>query len=86
MIISRNSGIYVYFFERCAGGPKSKDFWPTIKPFLSKKRSGVNSEILLSENGKIISDQNEVCEVFNNFFVNVTKDIGSDTRISNDLK
>ena len=23
--------------ERCAGGPKSKDFWPTIKPFLTNK-------------------------------------------------
>jgi hypothetical protein len=22
-----------YFVERCVGGPKSKDFWPTIKPF-----------------------------------------------------
>jgi hypothetical protein len=21
------------FYERCAGGPKSSDFWPTIKPF-----------------------------------------------------
>jgi hypothetical protein len=22
-----------YFYEKCAGGPKSSDFWPTIKPF-----------------------------------------------------
>ena len=20
-----------FFYKRCAGGPKSKDFWPTIK-------------------------------------------------------
>ena len=26
-----------YFIERCTGGPKSKDFWPTVKPFLSNK-------------------------------------------------
>ena len=36
--VKRNS-MRVYFYERCAGGPKSKDFWPTIKPFLSKKGS-----------------------------------------------
>ena len=67
-----------YFFERCSGGPKSKDFWLTIKPFLSKKGSGGESEIILSENDKIISDQKEVCNIFNSYFVNVAKDIGKD--------
>ena len=22
-----------YFIERCVGGCKAKDFWPTVKPF-----------------------------------------------------
>ena len=66
-----------YFFERCAGGPKSKDFWPTIKPFLSKKGSDGGSEIILCENDKMISSQPEVSEVFNDFFVNVAKGIGN---------
>ena len=74
-----------YFFERCAGGPKSKDFWPTSKPFLSKKGSGGGSEIILSGNEKNISDQREVCDIFNNYFVNVAKDIGKDS-IQNILK
>ena len=82
----KTSSVRVYFFECRAGGSKSKDFWPTIKPFLSKKGSGGNSEILLSENDKIISDQKEVYEIFNNFIVNVAKDIGSDTGISDDFK
>ena len=67
-----------YFFERCAGGPKSKDFWQTIKPFLSKKGLDGSSTIILSENDKIISDQTEFCNTFNNFFINVAKDIGND--------
>ena len=66
------------FFGRCSCGPKSKDFRPTIKPFLPKKGSGGGSEIILSENDKIISDQKEVCNVFNSYFVNVAKDIGKD--------
>ena len=57
----------VYFYERCAGGPKSKDFWPTIKPFLSKKGSDGGSEVILNENDQVISDQAEVCTVFNTF-------------------
>ena len=67
-----------YFFERCASGPKSKDFWPTIKPFLSKKGSDGGNEIILCENEKIVSNQSEVCEIFNEHFVNVAKDIGRD--------
>ena len=69
-----------YFYERCAGGPKSKDFWPTIKPFLSKKGSGGGSEIILCENEKMVSSQSEVSEVFNEFFVNVAKDIGNTSK------
>ena len=30
-------------------------------------------------NEKIVSDQKEVCNIFNNYFVNVAKDIGNDT-------
>ena len=58
----------LYFYERCAGGPKSKDFWPTIKPFLSKKGSDGGSEVILNENDQVISDQAEACTVFNTFF------------------
>ena len=33
----KRQSIRHYFSERCAGGPKSKDLWPTVKPFLSNK-------------------------------------------------
>ena len=66
-----------YFYERCAGGPKSKDFWPTIKSFLSKKGQGGGIPVVLSEGGKVVTDQPEVFTIFDNFFVNVAKDIGN---------
>ena len=75
----KKQSMRVYFYERCAGGPKSKDFWPTIKPFLSKKGSDWGNEVILCEDDKIVSDQGEVCNIFNNYFVNVAKDIGNDT-------
>jgi hypothetical protein len=60
-----------YFIERCAGGPKSKHFWPTIKPFLTNKGSHFAKDIILCENDNIINNQTEVAETFNNFFINV---------------
>ena len=57
-----------YFYERCIGGPKSSEFWPTIKPFLSNKGNICNKDIILEENDKIINDQTEVATSFNNFF------------------
>ena len=31
-IIFKRQSIRNYFSDRCAGGPKSKDFWPTVAP------------------------------------------------------
>jgi hypothetical protein len=73
----KRQSLRTYFFERCAGGPKSKDFWPTIKPFLSKKSSQDDTDIILCEDNKIVSEQSKVCNIFNDYFINVAKDIGS---------
>jgi hypothetical protein len=35
-----------------------------------------NNSIILCENDKIVNDPKGVTEIFNNFFVNVAKDIG----------
>ena len=72
----KKTSIKTYFFERTAGGPKSSTFYPTIKPFLSNKGMKSNNSIILCENDKIVNDPKEVTEIFNNFFVNVAKDIG----------
>ena len=59
--IKRNS-VWTYFDERCAGGPKSKDFWPTVKPFLTNKGNFKDPTIILSEdNNHIWSDISVKC-------------------------
>lgn len=73
----RKSSVKIYFYERCAGGPKSKDFWPTIKPFITNKGSNFTKDVILNENDCIINNQTEVANVFNNFFINAAKDIGN---------
>ena len=72
--IKRNS-VRTYFDERCAGRPKSKDFWPTVKPFITNKGHFKDPSIILSEDNIIISDQTSVSNVLNDFYVNVAKHI-----------
>ena len=72
----KRESISVYFLERCGGGPKSKDFWPTIKPFLSQKSTIKDDpNIILKEDEKLISDQNIVSDKMNDFYVNIAQNI-----------
>ena len=72
----KRHSVRTYFNERCAGGPTSKDFWPTVKPFLSNKGLLNDPVIILSENDKIVSEQAAVSGILNKFYVNVARDIG----------
>jgi hypothetical protein len=58
-------------FQKQIGGTKSGDFWKTIKPFFSKKGSSGEQKIVLNESDKIVNDQKEVANHFNNFFSTV---------------
>ena len=55
-----------YFSERCEGGAKNKKFWKTIKPFLTSKQPSCQN-IILKEDDKIITDEREICDIFNDF-------------------
>ena len=53
----------------------NKKFWKTVKPVLSDKGRS-NSKINLIEDEKIISNDKEVAETLNNYFVTVTDSLG----------
>ena len=58
-------------------GPKSKDFWPKFKPFLSQKSILKNSSnIILKKNESLIANQTKVCDMLNDYCVNIAKNIG----------
>ena len=48
----------------------NKTFWAIFKPLVSNKIKLVEN-IVLSENGALIKDGEEVANIFNNFFVNI---------------
>lgn len=65
-----------YFEEKCKESTKNKDFWKAIKPIFSKSKTK-SDNIPLREHNKIITDCNEVCHIFNEFFSKIGSDIGT---------
>ena len=49
-----------------------KLFWKNVKPFFNDKGRN-SSKITLVEENNIISDEEEIANIMNNYFVNVTK-------------
>ena len=50
----------------------NKKFWRTVKPLFTDKVQ-TSSSITLVENEKIITNDSEIAEIFNEFFTNITK-------------
>ena len=50
----------------------NKLFWKSAKPFFNDKGSN-SSKITLVEENNIISDEEEIANIMNNYFINVTK-------------
>ena len=73
-----------YFKEKCKGSTKNKDFWKAVKPIFSKTKTKQDS-IPLRENGKIVTDNNEICNIFNNFFREIGSDIGKKEDLSKSI-
>ena len=56
-----------------------KKFWATAKPLFSNKIK-LAEHIVLSENGALVNDEEEVAHIFNNFFVNIVPNLGITTQ------
>ena len=75
----RKQSLREYFSKNCS--IKDKTFWNTISPFMSDKKSKT-SNIILHENDQIITDKSQVCDIFNDYFVNIASSIGFDDNIT----
>ena len=75
-----------YFESKCEnivdGNPKQ--FWHIIKPFISDKGSNGNANIMLMENDCVVNDPKTVCNIFNEYFTNVTDAIGAEKIVTED--
>ena len=59
----------------------NKLFWKTVKPFFNDKGSN-SSKITLVEENNIISDEEEIANIMNNYFINVTKTLNLKKQLS----
>ena len=63
-----------YLTHRCNDNVGSKNFYKTIKPFLSTKQSHYSgSKIVLKENDSIISDLSKVADIFNMYYESIAE-------------
>ena len=71
----KKQSLQVYFNEKCNDNDSSnKSFWTTIKPFFSDKGPDDSHTSLLIDN-ELITDQKQVCESFNDYFINVATNV-----------
>ena len=75
-----------YFSKKCSKSclrKNPKDFWNTIKPFISNRSNTRDSCFtVLDDNENLINKPNEVSNSFNDFFCNVAKDVGFNDKLS----
>ena len=71
----RKKSLSLYLKKKCNLTHDGKDFWKTVKPLISDKTKG-SDEITLLENDSIVNDKMLVADILNNYYVNVTRDIG----------
>jgi hypothetical protein len=72
----KRASVKQHFDNKCeAHDCNKKSFWETIKPFFSSKNTHSQGKINLLENGQIVSDTEQICTIFNDFFVNIAQNI-----------
>ena len=80
LVSIRKKSIATYFSQNCQ--KRDKTFWNTVSPFMTDKQFRNGNNIILNEGGRIINDDREVADVFNDLFCNVASTIGFDDGIS----
>ena len=61
------------FFSSIKIKKDAKSFWHACKPFMASKPINNKERIMLIENDVVITDDNKVADVFNNYFTYITK-------------
>ena len=75
------------FFQEATenGTVTNKTFWELVKPFISNKGNYSSGTISIKENEKIIDDEREVVDLFNNHYVNIVENTSGITHESSNI-
>ena len=70
----RRKAIKQYFFNITSKGiVTNKEFWKTIKPFLTNKGCLENSDIMLINDDEMVTDDETLAKTFNEHYVNTAE-------------
>ena len=68
LVVSLNRQSKLDYFNSISSSKDTKPFWKQYKPYFSNKHAADDSKIMLTENDKMILDNESVSEEFNNYF------------------
>lgn len=73
LVVNINRRAKRLFFKKVgkSSSRNSKSFWKVCKPLFSTKFTGPDERVFLSENGELVSDEQQVSDIFNDYFVNI---------------
>ena len=63
--------IQTYFDRKCNAHSRCKDFYKTIRPFLSDKTQSSSSSNVILRGDVLITDPEQVAEVFNTYYASI---------------
>ena len=70
----RNKSISRYFDIKCNGKTGSRDFYKTLRPFISNKNASRSAnKIVLSENESVITDSSRIAEIFDTYYASLAE-------------
>jgi len=75
----------LFFKDKCTGGPKNVNFWKTVKPYFNKQ-GNVKQNIMLYEGNTIRTDTTQICEIFNDYFVQIGCEIEDTEPVFKDVQ
>lgn len=71
----RRKAIKEYFLKKSTEPENPRELWNAYRPFLHSKSKQAN-DIVLKDNGVVISEKGEIAELFNENFLKVADDVG----------
>ena len=73
LVVKMNKELKQRFFETISTEDSKKSLWNICKPYFSN--SGLEEKIVLLQKGTIVSDEEKVANIFNQFYRDITKNL-----------
>ena len=75
----------MYLYSKCNSNVGTgKQFWDAVKPLISHKSYNRNDTIILIKDEEVVTNPTVVTSLFNNYFTDIAKNIGSEDTFNHD--